>query len=39
MYRQFAGVHTGTSCRHGKHVEVDQNRNHFIITMASSPFA
>jgi hypothetical protein len=34
-----AGGHAGAKCRHGELVVVDQNRNHFIITSASSPFA
>ncbi len=33
-----AGGHIATKCRHGELVEVNQNRNHFIITIASSPF-
>ena len=33
-----AGGHIATKCRDGELVEVNQNRNHFIITIASSPF-
>ena len=34
-----AGGHVIPKCRKGTVPELDQNRNHFIITMASSPFA